>query len=354
IFSKIEFEIEQKIKTCDNIFKHTSFEKSQPKNLQLLKNENCSEKLEYNKELFKELFPKCSAHLDSKNIAILITSTRLIGMKVPGLNSIYSDLNLDFSVCDTNNKLLFNFEKHHNIECYIINIISPCKGKIKAFIRPQLIKNPTYLSLKAKYPILQKTNFFKKQKALIVGASSGIGNICAKLLALGGADILATYNSNYPNEIIPNCTFIPLNILNIDKKSINTIKEFNPTHVYYFATPKISSQNTNLNKKILNDFIQYYIFALDKILSHIKPILIFTSSSSSFVDDLPLDMKEYSIAKAAMEVYMKYIEKIKNTQIIMPRFPRIKTNQTLSLIPQNLKEPDELIYPILIQIGEKQ
>ncbi|ENY5691891.1 MaoC/PaaZ C-terminal domain-containing protein [Campylobacter lari] len=350
IFSKIEFEIENETE-IENIFlKHIKFKKNKPNNIKSLQNENCSEELNYNKELFKKLFPLCSMYLNSRNIAVLIASTRLIGMKIPGLDSIYSGLNLDFSECDTNNKLLFNFKKHHNIECYMINILSPCKGSIKAFIRPQLIKNTTYSSLKVKYPNLQKTNFFVNQKALIIGASSGFGNVCTKLLALGGATIIATYNSNYPREVIPNCTFIPLDVLNVDKNFIDTIKKFNPTHIYYFATPKISSQNSQFNKKILYNFMQYYIFALDKILKYINPTLIFTSSSSSFVDDLPLDMKEYSMAKASMEVFIKYIEKTKNIQVIAPRFPRAKTNQTLNLIPQDLKEVDELLYPELLKI----
>ncbi|EPV6668062.1 UNVERIFIED_CONTAM: MaoC/PaaZ C-terminal domain-containing protein [Campylobacter lari] len=349
IFSKIEFEIENETE-IENIFlKHIKFKKNKPNNIKSLQNENCSEELNYNKELFKKLFPLCSMYLNSRNIAVLIASTRLIGMKIPGLDSIYSGLNLDFSECDTNNKLLFNFKKHHNIECYMINILSPCKGSIKAFIRPQLIKNTTYSSLKVKYPNLQKTNFFVNQKALIIGASSGFGNVCTKLLALGGATIIATYNSNYPREVIPNCTFIPLDVLNVDKNFIDTIKKFNPTHIYYFATPKISSQNSQFNKKILYNFMQYYIFALDKILKYINPTLIFTSSSS-FVDDLPLDMKEYSMAKASMEVFIKYIEKTKNIQVIAPRFPRAKTNQTLNLIPQDLKEVDELLYPELLKI----
>ncbi|KRS82224.1 hypothetical protein DA96_08275, partial [Campylobacter coli] len=72
------------------------------------------------------------------------------------------------------------------------------------------------------------------------------------------------------------------------------------------------------------------------------------SSSSSSIEDLPLDMKEYSIAKAAMEIYMKYLKKTKNIEIKIPRFPRAKTNQTLSFIPQDLKETDELIVSMLL------
>ncbi len=63
-------------------------------------------------------------------------------------------------------------------------------------------------------------------------------------------------------------------------------------------------------------------------------------------------MKEYSIAKAAMEIYMKYL-KNKNIEIKIPRFPRAKTNQTLSFIPQDLKETDELIVSMLLNKGLK-
>ncbi|EAJ8140826.1 hypothetical protein BHT79_09480, partial [Campylobacter coli] len=102
-----------------------------------------------------------------------------------------------------------------------------------------------------------------------------------------------------------------------------------------------------LDRKMLFDFLDYYIFGLEKILSFTSPISS-SSSSSSSIEDLPLDMKEYSIAKAAMEIYMKYLKKTKNIEIKIPRSPRAKTNQTLSFIPQDLKETDELIVSMLL------
>ncbi|XUP88494.1 hypothetical protein B6672_007165 [Campylobacter jejuni] len=81
--------------------------------------------------------------------------------------------------------MIYNYEKHHSIECYLIDFISPCKGSIKAFIRPQLVKNLNYKSLVLKYPNISENKNFKEQKALVIGASSGLGNTCAKILALG-------------------------------------------------------------------------------------------------------------------------------------------------------------------------
>ncbi|MBZ7933988.1 hypothetical protein H2275_02150 [Campylobacter sp. W0065] len=313
------------------------------------KGENLKEKLVYDLKIFKKNFPLCSLYLHTQNIVVLLASTRIVGMKIPGLYSIYSNLNLDFSKANEEQTLSYNYEKHHSIDCFLINILSPCKGSIKAFIRPKLVENLNFEQLSLKYQDILKNQNFKDQKALIIGASKGLGNTCTKILALGGAKILATYHSKKIQENIPNCSFIKYDTLKPSKISIEKIKKFNPTHIYYFATPKISVQNNHLNRDILIQFLDYYIFGLDQILNFTQPCSITSSSSSSFVEDLPLDMKEYSIAKAAMEIYMQYLKKQKNIEINMPRFPRAKTNQTLSLIPQDLKETDELITSMLLK-----
>ncbi|EAK2197440.1 MaoC/PaaZ C-terminal domain-containing protein [Campylobacter jejuni] len=346
ILSKIDFEFQEELK-LHNPYESNLFNKYDAISNPLSKEKNAKEELKYNTILFKQLFPLCANYLNPQNIAILLASTRIVGMKIPGLHSIYSSLNLNFSNDSIENKqLIYNYEKHHSIECYLIDFISPCKGSIKAFIRPQLVKNLNYKSLVLKYPNISENKNFKEQKALVIGASSGLGNACAKILALGGAKILATYHTKNIQEDIPNCDFLQYNVLKPSKISIEKIKKFNPTHIYYFATPKISTQNNKLDRKMLFDFLDYYIFGLEKILSFTNPIS--SSSSSSFVEDLPLDMKEYSIAKAAMEIYMKYLKKTKNIEIKIPRFPRAKTNQTLSFIPQDLKETDELIVSMLL------
>ncbi|BEK36702.1 hypothetical protein B11476_04050 [Campylobacter coli] len=348
ILSKIDFEFQEESKS-DNPYENVLFNKYDSISNPLPKEKNIKEELKYNSTIFKQLFPLCATYLNPQNIAILLASTRVVGMKIPGLHSIYSSLNLNFSNDNIENKqLIYNYEKHHSIECYLIDFISPCKGSIKAFIRPQLVENLNYKSLVLKYPNILESKNFKEQKALVVGASSGLGNTCAKILALGGAKILATYHTKSIQENIPNCNFLQYNALKPSKISIEKIKKFNPTHIYYFATPKISIQGNKLDRKILFNFLDYYIFGLEKILSFTNPIFCLSSSSSSFVEDLPLDMKEYSIAKAAMEIYMKYLKKTKNIEIQTPRFPRAKTNQTLSLIPQNLKETDELIISMLL------
>ncbi|MBZ7936200.1 hypothetical protein H2279_06140 [Campylobacter sp. B0100352/1] len=344
ILSKIEFEFlndENQIS-----YENLSFSKYDAILSPKLKGENLKEKLVCDLQTLKKIFPLCSLYLHAQNIVVLLASTRIVGMKIPGFHSIYSNLNLDFSRTNEEQTLSYNYEKHHSIDCFLINILSPCKGNIKAFIRPKLIENLNFEKLSLKYQDIFKTQKFKDQKALVIGASNGLGNTCAKILALGGAKILATYHSKKIHEDILNCKFIKYDVLKPSKISVEKIKKFNPTHIYYFATPKISVQNNHLSRDILIQFLDYYIFGLDKILNFTQPYSI-TSSSSSFIEDLPLDMKEYSIAKAAMEIYMQYLKKTKNIEVNTPRFPRAKTNQTLSLIPQDLKETDELIISML-------
>lgn len=59
---------------------------------------------------------------------------------------------------------------------------------------------------------------------MVIGASSGLGNTCAKILALGGAKVLATYHTKNIQEDIPNCDFLQYNVLKPSKISIEKIK----------------------------------------------------------------------------------------------------------------------------------
>ena len=192
---------------------------------------------------------------------------------------------------------------------------------------------------------------------MIIGASSGLGNAAAKLLSLGGATILATfYNHALQDKDGRDTWYKHVNTLAFDvikpsKKSLILIRDFNPTHIYYFATPKILANPAILDTTILSLFVSYYIFGLERLLSFSNPKVVFTPSSS-FVEECPLDFKEYHIAKAALEQYGKTLMQ-RGIQIYMPRLPKVATNQTLSLIPQDLPQPDSVLLPLFVNIAKE-
>lgn len=277
------------------------------------------EEMKYNSLEFAELFPNCAKKLEYNQIAALLLSTKIVGMKYPGEFSIYSSLFW--------NKEKFNY-----------------KGKIKAFIRPQIPANKTIIELKEKYEnILQKCNL-KKEKALVIGASSGLGNVFAKMLSIGGAEVLGSY---FSKELDFNIKSFYFNAQKITKESLQKIAQFQPSSVFYFATPKIVAKK--FSKNDLLAFLDIYIFGLNHILNICSPKIIF-APSSIFVKEMPKDFSSYIIAKSAMETYLQILAKERQIKIYTPRLEKIQTAQTLQILPQSLLSPQDVALKEIIKI----
>lgn len=314
--------------------------------------ENLVEPLYYDKTFFKELFTYSSFYVSPVNLAVLLASTRIVGMKYPGLNSIYNAFTFEFNEnANLSNSIHYSVsDKHITLNMLNIKLDDTfIHGQIKAFIRPVAPKYKTLKELNGLLPV----NSFKNQRALIIGGTRGIGLQCLRLLASAGASTMFTYfkNSNEADKIVEefanesiNTNYLQVDVSNLSKESLETIKAFNPTSIYYFATPKILNNNSNLDENLLQKFISYYVIGLDKILvnlkSEIKP-LIFVPSTV-YLDEKPTNLSEYIIAKSASEMFLKLLEK-KGYKIYNPRFPKVSTEQTMSLFKQKTVEPEEVL-----------
>ena len=314
--------------------------------------ENLVEPLYYDKTFFKELFTYSSFYVSPVNLAVLLASTRIVGMKYPGLNSIYNAFTFEFNEnANLSNSIHYSVsDKHITLNMLNIKLDDTfIRGQIKAFIRPVAPKYKTLKELNGLLPV----NSFKNQRALIIGGTRGIGLQCLRLLASAGASTMFTYfkNSNEADKIVEefanesiNTNYLQVDVSNLSKESLETIKAFNPTSIYYFATPKILNNNSNLDENLLQKFISYYVIGLDKILvslkSEIKP-LIFVPSTV-YLDEKPTNLSEYIIAKSASEMFLKLLEK-KGYKIYNPRFPKVSTEQTMSLFKQKTVEPEEVL-----------
>ena len=66
--------------------------------------------------------------------------------------------------------------------------------------------------------------------------------------------------------------------------------------------------------------------------------------SSIYVDELPLNMGEYAIAKSTGELYCDFLSKNEQMiQIYKPKLPRTNTDQTVSNFPIKNENPSELM-----------
>ena len=296
-----------------------------------------------NFETTSRMFSYLIKYFSTIQISIMLATTRLVGMKCPGLNSIYSELYLVFNRIKKVTTLKYFVEKYDKrFSIVTMKLLGHgFDGSIKAFLRPKERKQNSYLDIKKAV----NRDEFKGQSALIIGGSRGLGEVTAKLLAAGSADVRLSYYQGEEDaigivdDISSNggcAEYLRYDVLSSDERGINKVlQDWQPTHLYYFATPLIfSGSKGRFSDNIFNQFCDYYVSGFNKIMN----ILISTGLKRVFypstiaIDEKPPDMGEYVSAKLAGEMLCQYFEKNYGMiKIYRPRLPRMETDQTVSL-----------------------
>ena len=277
-------------------------------------------------------------------LAELLAYTRIVGMHAPGMNSIFSELVLS-EQSKWRNTVSFEvsaLDKRFNL--LTVSVDGPCfVGKVNSFYRPKTVKSDE----------------FRHQRALIIGGSRGIGEVTAKYLACGGAEVLITYSKGADDaqrvvsEIMTVNTIVDSMQLDVTdmSNSIDAINDFDPTHIYYYATPFIFSGNkgrfsNDLYAKFVDFYVDRFKEVVDCLCQNGQKRLFFYPSTVA-IDDIQMDMLEYTLAKMHAEslsfILMELYRKIK---IYTPRLPRMATDQTVSLLAVHNEDP-LTILPLL-------
>lgn len=311
--------------------------------------------LYFNADKGMEMFPMLTRHLAHKQAAQLLATTRLVGMIIPGLNSIYSELELHFSEADEN-EARFKCSVSNVIERYnLARLNIDCNdvtGTIAAFFRPESVQQLSYKEAKTKVD----SDAFKGQRVLVIGGSRGIGEATTKLLAAGGADVKFTYNSGKSDadsivaETENKTTALAFNVLGDDHAELGQLlTKWQPTHLYYYATPFIETSNREeLNERIYQKFVSFYVTGFEELMAYLDkqnalPSAVFYPSSA-FVNEAPANLQEYAKAKAEGEAACKkWGQQHHATKLYAPRIPKVATDQTASLFNSGSDDTAEVM-----------
>ncbi len=310
--------------------------------------------LYFDKEFAARLFPNLVRVLPPMQLAALLATTRLVGMECPGLHSIYAGLNLTFS---SNRigipKLKYQVaESNKRLALLSMDVESPgMKGRIKTFFRPKPQGQAAFTDICR----VVESEEFSAQRALIIGGSRGLGEVTAKLLAAGGAEVIITYYHGEQDaqrlveEIAArgaNADCLPLNVLDPSHGLLSMVENRSkPLYLYYFATPFIfGAAIGKFSSQRFTTFCEYYV----RGFLHVVQAMAVPSTglqkifypSSAAIEELPLDMGEYAAAKMAGETLCDFLQKANpGLAIHKPRLPRIATDQTVSLLPVSNQDP---------------
>lgn len=309
-------------------------------------------------ENLRAMFPKLPKRLPSLQLAALLATTRLIGSECPGLHSVYAELNLQQTRAILHTYLDYSVRKvDRRIGMITLDVAaSDLEGEVKAFFRPPMCAQPAFAEIKQ----YVSAGEFAGQRAVIIGGSRGLGEVVAKLLSAGGAEVRLTYANGEADALHvieqinsegQHSEAFRLNVLSIPTPAdiSNSLAGWTPTHLYYFATPHITTGKLGVfSNDLFNRFCSYYVHGfLDTIntFKHTGIKRVF-NPSSVMVAEVPKNLAEYAAAKSASETAGWGYQSCHPELILyQPRLPRMMTDQTVQLTPVPSKDP----IPVMLE-----
>lgn len=310
-----------------------------------------------------QAFPALARVMDASWVRAVLATTTLVGMVCPGLHSIFGGLTLITQpTVGQEEALTFRVSKTHaRFRVVRMDVAAPgLAGSIESFVRHP----PTAQQSVQELAQLVTPGAFAGTTALVVGGSRGLGELTAKLLAAGGAHVIATYvvgsmeAERVANEIRSwggKCDVISYDVT---KPAIGQLAALPapPTHLYYFATPGIFRNKAALYVPArFDEFRTYYVDAFYDLFMALRDgapdgLAAFYPSSIA-VEERPADMTEYTMAKAAGEVLCADIQSfVPGSRIVINRLPRLPTDQTATLLPTESADPAAVMLPIIQEV----
>jgi hypothetical protein len=304
------------------------------------------------------LFPALTAALGVERVHALAVASSVVGMVCPGRLSAFSALSIDFVDGDSAKRGLgwrarVPDHRYRRLEIEVAG--SGLRGELKALVRPAPVEPPTMGDLMA----LVTPGEFLGRTALVVGGSRGLGAVAGKLLAAGGADVTLTYSVGR-EEAGAVAADIGAGGGRARVLACDVLRDLSPlgetlasaTHVYYFATPRISRQGASVSMATFDEFNAVYLARFQDLCAHAlaassRSIRVFYPSSVA-VEAPPRGMVEYAMAKAAGEVLCGALTRSNpRLMISAPRLPRVLTDQTALAIAVRVEDAAAVLLPLL-------
>ena len=322
------------------------------------------EPLRVNQDLMLRLLPSLA---DSSHglqfTADLMATTRIIGMKCPGLHSIYSEFNLQRRAADsevTDNRMPYSIQRADPRFRSIRVVVTggTLEGTLDAFFRAPPVAQPLLSHLKASIAPAR----FSGQRALVVGGSRGLGELVVKILLAGGARVVLSFvwGKADAERIQEEAQALghQVDVLQLDasqtlpEASVELLGSMNLTHLYYFATQKISkSPGPAWNAGLFDNFCQLYVHGFAALVraaaqksSATHRLKVFYPSTV-FLDQPESGFPEYRAAKAAGETLCDNLSLNPALVLCKPRLPRLQTDQNSSFLGVEGVEA----FPLMLQ-----
>ncbi len=306
-------------------------------------------------------YPFAFQHLGGVLMAQLGAVSRLVGMVCPGRHSLLSSI--DVTVEHDGDPGALDWEvtrADQRVSIVQLDVTGGrIAGQVQAFSPPRPATQTTTKALKDVVP----SSAFAHQKALVVGGSRGLGELTAKLLAAGGADVLLTWHRGQIEaeavvaDILEAGGRAQARQLDIADPSpvIDEMASdgWRASHVYYYATPRIFERRMKgfdhlLFEEFCGAYVRGFVNVVESCSAEPKIDLAVLYPSSIAVESHDEALVEYAAAKGAGEVCAEFMSASRpKLRVLAPRLPRLPTDQTASILPYKTEDPIRVLVPIL-------
>lgn len=318
-----------------------------------------------------ELFPALVERLGPGALAELLATTRLVGMRCPGLHSLFAGLELfaHATAHDTAQATLVAEVASVNPKYsqVALRVTGPTlAGKLDTFYRPP----PRTVAMADAIRAAPSDRAFADQRALVVGGTRGLGEAFAKAIAAGGGEVCITYHRGAGDaervvaDIVAaggRAVALQLDVEEpLDLATRWPLAE-PPTHVYYAATPTLYSirKGAVWRASELEQLVRVYVTGLRATIAaavalgaeqpRARPLVVWVPSTTML--DAPTGGTAYCVAKAAMEELCRHLPRLLPVRIHVPRIGRIDTDQTAGLVALRPAPPLDVAVAQLVNIS---
>jgi NAD(P)-dependent dehydrogenase (short-subunit alcohol dehydrogenase family) len=310
-------------------------------------------------------FSNLSRAVGSEVLTGLALISTVIGMDCPGLHSVLSNIDVTFRSSFAGPSLAFTVVKHHEVFSRVELQMQGCglAGAVAAFAgRPE----PAPMT-DAELRALVGVDEFKNQHPVVIGASSGLGAVTARLLAAGSAEPVLTWRGSSTSL---DATVAAVNALGGMSSDLAFDAEnaaagaarlletgWRGGQVYYFASPRIFRRRIEpFQAGDFRDFLLIYANGFYETVRTLmesrgpEPLTVFYPSTTA-LDDPVADLFEYGLAKLAGEQLCQRLQdEYKSLKVVSIRLPRIATRQTMTSLDVAAARAEEIMAPIVRQV----
>lgn len=297
----------------------------------------------------KKLYPTLCNNWDNLQLAQILATTRIVGMHVPGLFSLFNELTLDWDgaldIKQPVDRMEYTIEKYLPTYRRIsLSVLAQgLTGRLETTMRPRPVRQATLEEVGNTV----EPKSLEGERALIIGGTRGIGEIAVKACSAAGAQVLFTYHKGLKEaEGIKSsidqfgflARFQKFNVLSECDDQLSNLCDFRPTMLFYFATPNIDiSTVKQFDMDKFRGFNSYYVAGFHRVVSELakfgRPLDVLLPSTIYLAEPVS-GVMEYAASKAAAEtVAQSLCQDFSNLNCYVHRFPRVNTDQTASVLP---------------------